>query len=95
MQELKLCVPCAERLKEEHHVRMAGNIRQKITCEHCNRRRFGNRYIVEIRTSASPTRPNEVVSEDQEKGGSGHGVSPPCGETQWNERLLTRKESEE
>lgn len=74
MQELKLCVPCAERLKEEHHVRMAGNIRQKITCERCNRRRFGNRYTVEIRTSASPTRPSEVVSEDQEKGGSGHGV---------------------
>lgn len=80
MQEMELCVPCAEQLKEEHHVRMARNIRQKITCERCNRRRFGNRYTVEIRASASPTRPNEVVSEDQEKGGNGQGELPRSGE---------------
>lgn len=46
-REMELCVPCAEELKAGYSVRKIGNIRNKITCENCRRRRYGNRYAVE------------------------------------------------
>lgn len=46
-REMELCVPCAEDLKTAYSVQKTGNIRDKITCENCRRRRYGNRYMVE------------------------------------------------
>ena len=39
--------------------------------------------------AASPTRPNEVVSEDQEERGSGDGAAAPCAAAKWSAPVLT------
>ncbi|WP_409969570.1 hypothetical protein RFF05_06570 [Bengtsoniella intestinalis] len=40
-----LCVPCAEGLKDSHTVAGFGGTK-KITCENCNRRRYGRAHKV-------------------------------------------------
>lgn len=41
-QEMLLCVPCAERMKQEgKRVEHTGNVRGKLTCGCCERRRYG------------------------------------------------------
>lgn len=54
MDELKLCKPCAERLKTLRTVAEVTEIRkigggQKIDCEQCGRRRYGYLYAVTFR----------------------------------------------
>lgn len=44
-----LCVPCAERMKQEgKRVEHTGNVRGKLTCGCCERRRYGGVYVVEL-----------------------------------------------
>lgn len=48
-QEMLLCVPCAERMKQEgKRVEHTGNVRGKLTCGCCERRRYGGVYVVEL-----------------------------------------------
>lgn len=44
-----LSVPCAERMKQEgKRVEHTGNVRGKLTCGCCERRRYGGVYVVEL-----------------------------------------------
>lgn len=46
-QEMLLCVPCAERMKQEgKRVEHTGIVRGKLTCGCCERRRYGGVYVV-------------------------------------------------
>ena len=48
-QEMLLCVPCAERMKQEgKRVEHTGNVRGKLTCGCCERQRYGGVYVVEL-----------------------------------------------
>lgn len=43
----ELCVPCANRYSEAFKVvRIGGGSDNKITCEHCKKRRYGGTYEV-------------------------------------------------
>lgn len=45
----KLCVPCAAKLSEKRVVQLIEHGRDnKITCDGCGRRRYGNIYNVSI-----------------------------------------------
>lgn len=45
----KLCVPCAAKLSENREVHLIDHGRDnKITCDGCGRRRYGNTYNVSI-----------------------------------------------
>lgn len=46
-QEMLLCVPCAERMRQEGKREHTGNVRGKLTCGCCERRRYGGVYVVE------------------------------------------------
>lgn len=44
-----LCVPCAAKLSEKREVQLIEHGRDnKITCDACGRRRYGNTYNVSI-----------------------------------------------
>ena len=44
-----LCVPCAAELSAKRAVQFIGHTRDnKITCEKCGRRRYGNTYNVSL-----------------------------------------------
>lgn len=44
-----LCVPCAAKLSEKREVQLIEHGRDnKITCDACKRRRYGNTYNVSI-----------------------------------------------
>lgn len=40
MKEILLCRPCAEELKAEGKIEIGNSMRDKNTCEYCNKRRF-------------------------------------------------------
>lgn len=40
MKEMLLCRPCAEQLKAEGKVKIATSVKEKQTCECCQKRRF-------------------------------------------------------
>lgn len=43
----ELCVPCANRYSEAFTVKkVSGGADNKITCEHCKKRRYGGTYEV-------------------------------------------------
>ncbi len=45
MQTIDLCTPCAELLREGYSLKMVKRGKNnKITCGHCNRRRYGATY---------------------------------------------------
>ena len=45
--ELELCVPCAEKLKEGYDVKKVKvGINRKVTCAACGKRRYGAVYEV-------------------------------------------------
>ena len=45
--ELELCVPCAEKLKEGYDVKKAkSGVNKKVTCAACGKRRYGAVYEV-------------------------------------------------
>jgi len=47
MTTIDLCTPCAELLREGYALKMVKRgINNKITCGHCNRRRYGATYEV-------------------------------------------------
>lgn len=47
MNELELCVPCAEKLKEGYDVKkIRSGVGQKVTCAGCGKRRYGGVYEV-------------------------------------------------
>lgn len=49
-----LCVPCAAELTAKRDVQLIGHTRDnKITCEKCGRRRYGNVYEVRWKTNKS------------------------------------------
>lgn len=39
-KEVLVCRPCAEKLKAEGKLKMGSSVKEKETCEICNRRRF-------------------------------------------------------
>lgn len=47
-----LCVPCAAKLAEKRDVQLIAHTRDnKITCDSCGRRRYGNQYNVSLMKS--------------------------------------------
>ncbi len=45
MKTIDLCTPCAELLREGYSLKMVKRgINNKVTCGHCNRRRYGATY---------------------------------------------------
>lgn len=45
--KMHLCTPCAVRLATAYDVRQTGGKVEKLTCDHCSRRRYGYEYTVE------------------------------------------------
>ena len=52
MQEVKLCLPCAERLKRGLEVKQITKHTDKETCAECHRRRFC--YVFEVGGKKEP-----------------------------------------
>ena len=49
-KEIFLCVPCREKLKERgNKVSRVRSCRDKGTCEVCQRRRYGDFYVMRIK----------------------------------------------
>lgn len=46
-KKMELCVPCAEELKKTNTLKLIPGRSEKITCDHCHRRRYGSAYEVE------------------------------------------------
>lgn len=52
--DLKLCVPCAETMKEAMDVQLLRSVREKFTCANYRKRRYGNLYHVGTKKREEP-----------------------------------------